>query len=217
MKVKQKKETKVSEPKKIAIDLACGDRKIDAQSLSMSLQMQIDEVIGVDSEKTDSIDIQANILEFPWKFAKDNSIDALYTAHFVEHIPMIYWNEGNKLTVLPQKGSIEMFEKFFEECHRILKPGGKMRIICPYYSSIRCWQDPTHRRAISESSFLYLKKEWREFNKLEHCHGKSNFDFVYGHHVAPHINGRNPEFRTNAIASDLNAVSDIEVILTKLE
>ncbi len=204
MKVKQKKETKVSELKPLKIDLGCGDRKMEG-------------FIGVDSEKTPSVDIQANILQFPWTFAKDNSVDELYTSHFVEHIPMIYWNKGNKLTVLPEPGSREMFEKFFEECYRILKPGGTMTVICPYYSSIRCWQDPTHRRAISEASFLYLNKEWREVNKLEHCHGSSNFSFGFHLFTRPDLNSRNTEYRTNAVTTQINSVSDIQVMLTKIE
>lgn len=219
MKVKQKKEiTKVSkEPKLVAIDLGCGDRKVDIPSISAMTQIQITEVIGVDAEKTEAVDIQANLLEFPWKFAKDNSVDALYTAHFVEHIPMIYWNKGGKLTILPEEGSREMFEKFFEEAYRILKPGGKMVIVCPYYSSIRCWQDPTHRRAISEASFLYLNKGWREANKLQHCHGNSNFDFYYEHFIDQAIQARNAEFKALAIKNDINSVTDIRVTLTKIE
>ena len=206
MKVKQKKETtkEVVEIKPLKIDLACGDRKQEG-------------FIGVDSEKTPSVDIQANLLEFPWKFAKDNSVDELYVAHFVEHIPMIYWNKGNKLTVLPEEGSVEMFEKFFEECWRILKPGGKIVVISPYYTSMRCWQDPTHRRAINDASFLYLQREWRVLNKLEHCHGKSNFSVVYAYYMDPSIQSRTPEYQQMAFRNYNNVINDIQVTLTKIE
>ena len=32
------------------------------------------------------------------------------------------------------------------------------QIWAPYYTSMRCWQDPTHTRAISEATFLYANK-----------------------------------------------------------
>lgn len=44
----------------------------------------------------------------------------------------------------------------------------KATILAPYYTSMRCWQDPTHTRAISEASFLYFNKDWRVQNKLDH-------------------------------------------------
>ena len=59
--------------------------------------------------------------------------------------------------------------KFFNECYRILKPGGKMRHLHPYYKSVRAVQDPTHKwPPISENSYFYWDKEWREMNKLDH-------------------------------------------------
>lgn len=205
MKNKTVKPNKAETPEIIKIDLACGDRKQEG-------------FIGVDVAKTPSVDIVANILEFPWKFAKDNTVDELYTSHFVEHIPMIFWNKGNRLTVLPESDSVELFERFFEECWRILKVGAKMTIVVPYYSSLRCWQDPTHRRAISEISFLYLNKAWREMNLLSHCHGKSNFEIAnYGYTLSPEIASRTKDYQVMAVRTQINSVNDLIITLTKLE
>jgi len=42
----------------------------------------------------------------------------------------------------------------------------KVTFVCPYYSSIRAWQDPTHKRAISEATFLYFDKDWKKPKNL---------------------------------------------------
>lgn len=184
-------------------DFGCGDRKASP------------EHVGVDIGGTP--DITHNLFTFPYSFAEDNSADEIYTSHFVEHIPMVYWNEGNEMTIIQKDNkSVELLEKFINECWRILKVGGKLTVICPYYNSIRCWQDPTHRRAISESTFLYFNKQWREVNKLEHCHENStDFDFSYGYSYDPTVAVRNREFQAWASKHYTNSISDIIVTLTK--
>lgn len=197
-------ETKPKEEKIIKYDLACGDRKCSP------------DFIGVDIAKTESADIVHNLLQFPYTFAEDNSVDELYAAHFLEHIPQCYWNEGNEYTVVHKdEKSVELFEKFMLECHRILKPGGKFTIVCPYYNSSRCWQDPTHRRAINEASFLYFNRDWRKANKLEHCHADSDFDYSYGYNIGGEWQTRNRDAQVFAIKHYMNVADDIVVTLTK--
>ena len=184
-------------------DLACGDRKQEG-------------FLGVEIEKTKSADIVANILEFPWKFAKDNSVDELYTSHFIEHIPMCYWNKGNDYThVIKDANSVELFEKFIEECHRVLKPGGKLTIVAPYYSSMRAWQDPTHRRAISDATFYYFDRNWRKANLLEHCHADVDFEFSGGYNINQQYVSRNLEAQQFAFKNYINSIDDIVVNLIK--
>lgn len=43
--------------------------------------------------------------------------------------------------------------RFMLECHRILAPGGTLRIITPHMSSRASWDDPTHIRHCTEHSF----------------------------------------------------------------
>lgn len=190
--------------KLVKYDLACGSRKASP------------EHIGVDLAG-DAVDIKHNLFQFPYSFAEDNSADEIHTSHFVEHIPMVYWNEGNEMTIIQKdENSVELLEKFMSECHRILKPGGKITIICPYYNSMRCWQDPTHRRAIGESTFLYFNKSWRDANGLTHCHSNaSDFDFTYGYQLDGVIATRNLEYQQFAVKFYTNAVMDIIATLTK--
>lgn len=191
------------EEKLVKYDFACGVRKASPDH------------IGVDISGTP--DITHNLFQFPYSFAEDESADEIHTSHFVEHIPMIYWNEGNEMTIIQKDGkSVELFEKFMNECHRILKKGGKLTVIAPYYNSSRCWQDPTHRRAITEATFLYVNKQWREANGLEHCHeNTSDFDFTYGYAMDGLIASRNMEHQQFAVKHYTNSVNDIIVTLVK--
>lgn len=208
MKKQKKQEERVEKvgekPEKLVkYDLACGDRKQEG-------------FLGVEIAKTKSADVVANILEFPWKFAKDNSVDELYTAHFIEHIPMCYWNKGNEYTIVHKDASsVELFEKFMAECHRVLKPGGKLTIVAPYYSSMRCWQDPTHRRAISDATFFYFDRNWRKTNLLEHCHADVDFEFAGGYNINANWASRNQEAQQFAFKHHMNSIDDIIVTLTK--
>jgi len=115
---------------------------------------------GVDIVKMPGVDIVHDLWKFPWPF-EDESVDEIFVSHVIEHVPDLI--------------------KFMTEVHRILKMGGKGKIIAPYYNSVRCWQDPTHLKAISENAFLYYLRHWREINGLDHygihTNFKINFEF----------------------------------------
>lgn len=196
-----KKPRTVKEPKVIKLSLACGNNKPPG-------------FLGVDIAKTPAADYVQDLLKFPWKQFKSNSVDEIEVSHFVEHIP-----HGN--------GYQDPFFQFFDEIYRILKPAefdpnnpnipikGFVTVVCPYYSSMRAWQDPTHQRAISEASFLYLNKQWRVDNRLDHYAVTCDFDFSYGYVVSDQWQNRNDEARGFAIANYINSVSDIQVQLVK--
>lgn len=152
---------------------------------------------GVDFVKTDAADYVHDLFTFPWPF-KDSSVEELHAAHFFEHVPHL------------------LRGKFMDEAYRILVPGGKFTIICPYYTSVRATQDFTHEwPGISQNSFLYFNKGWREQNKLTHGYYdlKADFDFSYGWSVNAAWQARNDEARNFAIQWYANAVDDIHVNL----
>jgi len=169
---------------------------------------------GVDIVKTSATSYAQDLLSFPWKQFADNSVDEIECSNFVEHIP-----HGDSRN--------DPFFEFFDELYRILKPAefdptnpniplkGFARITCPYYSSMRAWQDPTHQRAISEASFLYLNKQWRIDNKLDHYPISCDFDFSYGYILNPQWQNRSQEAQTFAIQHYINVVTDIQVQIVK--
>jgi hypothetical protein len=196
---KQPKQPKQLETLKLS--LACGGNKPEGFK-------------GVDIVKTHATDYVFDILKFPWRDIGDESVDEIECSNFVEHIP-----HGDSRH--------DPFFQFFDEIYRVLKPAefdpvnpniptkGFARIVCPYYSSIRAWQDPTHQRAISEMSFLYLNKEWRKNNQLDHYPISCDFDFYYGYVITPEWQNRSQEAQQFAIQHYINVVTDISVQLVK--
>lgn len=192
---------KVDNDQPLRLSLACGGHKPEGFK-------------GVDIAKQDGVDYIQDLLKFPWNQFADNSVDQIECQNFVEHIP-----HGDSFN--------DPFFQFFDEIYRILKPAefnpanpnipttGFATIICPYYSSMRAWQDPTHQRAISEASFLYLNKQWRIDNKLDHYPISCDFDFGYSYVLSPEWQNRSQESQAFAIKHYINVVTDIQVQITK--
>jgi predicted SAM-dependent methyltransferase len=151
---------------------------------------------GLDIAPGEKVDAVVDLEQFPWPI-ESNSAEDIVCSHYVEHTPDLM--------------------KFMNEVHRILKPGGKMKVVAPYYNSIRCWQDPTHLRAISEATFLYYNKQWRETNKLDHYPITADFDYTYGYDMSVIWANRSEEARNFAILHYNNVINDIHVVLTKRE
>ena len=182
----------------IGVDLGCGQLKQPIEFFEENLKVTPTKVIGVDIVKCDGVDIVHDLTKFPYPF-KDESVDAIFASHFVEHL--------------------DGFErmKFFDECHRILKPAGKMRLVHPYYKSVRAVQDPTHKwPPISENSYFYWDKNWREQNKLDHYPIKCDFEFnIYYSWQDPTVPNKNEETRFFMIDKYWNVVADMVVDLVK--
>lgn len=172
-------------------DLACGNRKLKGY-------------IGVDiTTKDTEATVQCNLYKDTWPIP-DNSADNLYSAHFVEHIP-----HGD--------GFNDPFFHFFDEAWRVLKPGGLFTILTPYYTSIRAFQDPTHQRFITDATYMYLHKDWRVMNKLEHYPIKANFSIErLEHSITPELHGRATDAIQWAVMHQWNMVDDLHVMLKKL-
>lgn len=137
-------------------------------------------------------------LPLPWK---DSIVDGIWCSHFVEHIPQkIRW-------------------PFFEECWRILKTEGVMRIFVPNWKSERAYGDCTHEwPPVTSMFFYYLNRDWRKANKLEHGAYalKCNFDFQAGPTgLSPTFADRNHEAQAFACAHYLESFPDMWVTLTK--
>lgn len=115
---------------------------------------------------------KVNLQKYPWPF-ETSSVAEIHCSHYVEHIPMEYVDASGNVTN-SELGQDALF-RFFDEVHRILKPGGWATIIVPNARSNRGFQDPTHRRFFVAETFLYLFADWRKVNKLDHYNVKCNF------------------------------------------
>lgn len=190
-----KKSPKIKRPKNwVGYDLACGNNKGGGQP----------GFIGVDiTKKGTQADIEWDLMKFPWEFAKDDSVDEVFCSHFLEHV-----KHGD--------GYNDPFYQFFDELYRILKPGGIARFVCPYYSSVRAIQDPTHMRSIGEPTFFYLSKKWRELNKLTHYPITCDFETIkIDHAVSEEMNGKAQDAVAYQAMHFWNIVSDISIVIQK--
>lgn len=192
------KKTKKKNTNIVAVELGCGQNKATKQFFIDNMNITPDKIIGVDIVKTKDTDIVHDLTQFPYPF-EDESVDAIYTCHFIEHLD----------------GTERM--KFFDECYRILKPNGIMRHVHPYYKSVRAVQDPTHKwPPISENSYLYWDKKWREANKLDHYPIKCDYEFsIYYLWQDPTIANKNEETRTFSVDKYWNIVADMLVDMKK--
>ena len=104
------------------IDLGCGNRKVKG-------------TIGVDSVPVPGVDVVADINQgLPFK---DNSIDAVYSYHILEHM--------------------DDFLGTMNEIWRVCRPGGLVFVKAPHAAStFVTWKDPTHRRGLSIATFAYF-------------------------------------------------------------
>lgn len=186
--------------KPICIDLGCGQNKATPEYfIQNNLVTEIpDKVIGVDFVKTESCDVQHNLTIFPYPF-EDESVDAIHCSHFLEHL--------------------DGFErmKFFNECYRILKPKGKIKLVHPYYKSSRAQQDPTHKAPfLCEASYLYWDKNWREINKLDHYPINCDYNFWIAYTFMDNVwLNKSEEARNFAIKHYFDVVADMIVEMQK--
>lgn len=153
--------------------------------------------VGVDIAPLPSVDIVCDLSVFPWPF-KDGEVGEMNASHYIEHVASLI--------------------DFFNEAHRVMAPNGLLHIAAPYYSSMRAWQDPTHRNAISEASFAYYSQKWLKENRLEHYRITADFEMVACRYVfSPEFVSRSSEALEYARKHSINVVNDIEVTLRAIK
>jgi hypothetical protein len=76
---------------------------------------------------------------------QDDSVDIAFAMHVLEHIG--------------RQGELAEWFLFWGDLYRVMKPGARLYFESPYHTSIWTWADPTHSRAISEYTFLYLAQQ----------------------------------------------------------
>ncbi len=91
--------------------------------------------IGMDWVGYPGVDVVHNLEKFPWPFP-DQSFDRIRARHVLEHVD----------AMIPA----------MDELHRILRPGGVLQIIVPYFGRYSAFRDPTHRRFCTWESFDYF-------------------------------------------------------------
>lgn len=75
----------------------------------------------------------------------DDSVDQAIAIHVLEHIG--------------RQGETKEWFFFWEELYRVLKPEGELHFVSPLWSSVWCWADPQHTRALSPQAFVFFSQD----------------------------------------------------------
>lgn len=94
--------------------------------------------IGIDSNPASRADVICNLDRFPWPFAPQ-SFDQIRAIHVIEHLTDVV--------------------AAMEEFHRLLRPGGTVRIETPHYTDYSSFCDPTHKHHLNSFSFRYFGED----------------------------------------------------------
>jgi SAM-dependent methyltransferase len=109
----------------LRLNLGCGLRRCEGY-------------FGIDQVALPTADILADLNE-PLSLIPDNSVDAVYSRHALEHV--------------------ENFLPLMAELHRVTRPGGRIEIIVPHFSNPYGYSDPTHVRQFGLYTFFYFADE----------------------------------------------------------
>ncbi len=88
--------------------------------------------IGIDRNRSSRADLLCDLNRIPYPF-RDNSFDELRAIHVIEHVADVIQTVG--------------------EFHRLVRPGGRIRIETPHYTDFSSFCDPTHRWHLNSFSF----------------------------------------------------------------
>lgn len=154
---------------------------------------------GVDKYDAGPDGILCDLAVFPWPWA-DDSVDEVWSSHFIEHLPR------------------ELFYPFADELFRVLKPGAVATITHPNVKSVRAFQDMTHQNFIPAEAWWYLNKAWRIANELDRApYPTCDFELVaqnwYGMH--PDYLTRHDVAKQSAVTHMWEAAADVQVTLRK--
>jgi SAM-dependent methyltransferase len=179
----------------LKLDLGCGPNKKGP------------DWTGVDQYEMPGVDCIFKLGSDSWPFA-DSSVDEAHSSHLLEHLTNF-------------NGRWERVH-FFNELHRVMRPGAKCTLIFPHWNSNRYYGDPTHCEPFSEMGFYYLSRDWRaaqaphtdiKFNPSGYtCH----FEVTWGYGLAPHLGVRNQEYQQFAVTNYKDAITDIMATMTAL-
>ncbi|MCM6778610.1 methyltransferase domain-containing protein [Nocardia sp. CDC159] len=92
---------------------------------------QYPDNVGVDMRPAPGVDVVADLRKgIPFA---DNSFDRVFAVHVLEHLAD--------------------FLPLVDECHRVLRPGGVLHVLSPWWRYVNAVADPTHLRLLDVQTF----------------------------------------------------------------
>lgn len=145
--------------------------------------------LNLDCVPLPGVDIVHNLEEVPFPFNND-SLDEVMCNDVLEHLDYIL---------------------VLREIHRILKPGGKVTIKVPHFTSSDAFSDPTHKKYFTVHTFEYFAKNTSRSNYNYY------FDFVFSSLEGVRINFlKRPAYFYNSMLEQLiNSNSKLQTFYEK--
>lgn len=110
--------------------------------------------VNLDSAKLPGVDVVWDIEKLPLPFG-DGEFDEILANDILEHVEYI---------------------PVLRDLHRVLKPGGKLKVRVPHFTSADNFADPTHKKLFSILTlFFFVKKQ--SFGKSKEREYYSDFHF----------------------------------------
>lgn len=104
-------------------------------------QRNMDDAVNLERTPATSPDFVHNLEIRPWPF-EDERFDEAFAFDVIEHLDNLI-------------GAMK-------EIHRVCRPGARVHILVPHFSSRHAYIDPTHRRFFSVSTMDYwVPPRWR--------------------------------------------------------
>jgi len=113
------------------LNLGCGKKKTEFPEAG-----QAREIVGIDANPLSNADIIHDLDVSPYP-CESNSFDLVILQDVVEHL--------------------QSLPRVLTEVHRLLRPGGTVRIRTPHYSSFYAHNDPTHLRCFGALVFQWFE------------------------------------------------------------
>jgi len=143
--------------------------------------------INLDMAKLPGIDVRhkyTGILPF-----KDDSFEEIYCSHFMEHIPDL-------VTLM-------------NECHRVMKPKGRLRVLVPWWAGEWALGDPTHVKMFNHMTFDPFSDRYDDYKVMMNLRGKWN-------KVKTEYNVQ-PKFDTSKRRAGFSDIVEMDIELEKNE
>jgi SAM-dependent methyltransferase len=93
--------------------------------------------VNVDIAELPGVNVVHDINDVPLPFT-DNSAELIYCKDILEHVDLV---------------------RVLGDLHRILRPGGRLEVRVPHFTSKNAYSDPTHRNFFTSHTLRYFTRE----------------------------------------------------------